>query len=72
MVSVTDTTKSKIIIDNKITVSGRKYNITSIDKNAFKNCKKLKSVTIMNKNITKKNINELKKKYKKVKFIIAK
>lgn len=72
VVSVTDTTKSKIIIDNKITVSGRKYNITSIDKNAFKDCKKLKSVTIMNKNITKKNINELKKKYKKVKFIIAK
>ena len=67
---VNDLSKSSITIDKQITVSGKKYNVTSIDKNAFKSCIGLKSVTINNKNISKKTINELKKKYKKIKFIV--
>lgn len=46
-----DKTKSSITIPDTITVDGITYKVTSISKNAFKNNKKLKKVTI-GKNIT--------------------
>lgn len=45
-----------VTIPATIKVDGITYKVTSIEKNAFKNCKKLKSVTI-GKNVTKINAN---------------
>ena len=67
---IEDLSKKDITIGSTITVSGKKYSITAIDINSFKNCPNLKSVTIKNKNISKKAVNNLKKKYKKIKFIV--
>ncbi len=48
--------KSNIAIPDTIAIDGNTYKVTSISKNAFKNNKKLKKVTI-GKNITKINAN---------------
>lgn len=48
--------KSNIAIPDTIAIDGNAYKVTSISKNAFKNNKKLKKVTI-GKNITKINAN---------------
>lgn len=42
---------SKVTIPSTVTVNGKKYAITKIQANAFKNCKKLKSIVI-GKNVT--------------------
>ena len=47
---------SNITIPNTVTVDGVVYKVTSVSKNAFKNNKKIKKVTI-GKNITKINAN---------------
>jgi uncharacterized repeat protein (TIGR02543 family) len=39
-------TVKKVTILNKVKIDGKNYNVTSISKNAFKGCKKLKSVNI--------------------------
>lgn len=57
----------KVTIPNSIKINGSQYQVTAIGKNAFKNCTKLKSVTI-NKNLTSvgKNIFKGCKKLKKI------
>ena len=37
---------SKLVIPSVVTVEGKTYQVTAIDSNAFKNCKKLKTVVI--------------------------
>ena len=39
---------TKVTVPQKVTINGRSYKVTSIAANAFKNCKKLKSITISN------------------------
>ena len=50
-VSSIDKTATKITIPNTITVDGKEYPVTGISKNAFKNNKKITSITIGN-NVT--------------------
>lgn len=53
-VSVTGVTKKnvkKVVIPKKVKYAGVSYKVTMIGKNAFKNCKKLKTLTIKSTNI---------------------
>ena len=69
VVGITDQKAKTISIPNTITIKGKKYKVTAIGNNAFKNCKKL-SKLVIRKNITKvgKNVFKGCKKLKKITF----
>ena len=46
------TTLKAAVIQKKVTLNGKKYNVVGVKKNTFKKCPKLKKITIKAKNIT--------------------
>lgn len=61
-----------ITIQSKVKIGGKNYKVTSITKNAFKNCKKLKKITIKSTYLTKIGKNTFKGIYKKAKIYVPK
>lgn len=84
VVKVSSKKVKSITIQSKVKIGGKSYKVISITKNAFKNCKKLKKITIKSTYLTKIGGNAFKgiskkakiyvpkKKYKKYKKLIAK
>ena len=84
VVKATSKKVKSVTIQSKVKIGKKSYKVTSITKNAFKNCKKLSKVTIKSTTLTKvgknafKGVNKKtkiivpKKKYKKYKKLIAK
>lgn len=84
VVKVSSKKVKSITIQSKVKIGGKSYKVNSITKNAFKNCKKLKKITIKSTYLTKIGGNAFKgiskkakiyvpkKKYKKYKKLIAK
>ena len=63
---------SSVTIKAAVKIGGKTYKVTSISKNAFKGCKKLKKVTIQSKKLTKIGSNAFKGIHKKAVFKVSK
>ena len=63
---------TSVVIPKKIKIGKKTYKVTGIAKNAFKNCKSLKKITIKTKTLKKVGKNAIKGIYKKAKIICPK
>jgi len=65
---VTSKKLKKVTIQKTVTINGKKYKVTAIAKNAFKGCKKLKTITIKSVSLKKVGKNAIKGISKKAKI----
>ena len=69
---VTSKKLKKVTIQKTVTINGKKYKVTAIAKNAFKGCKKLKTITIKSVSLKKVGKNAIKGISKKAKIKVPK
>ena len=69
---VTSKKLKKVTIQKTVTINGKKYKVTAIAKNAFKGCKKLKTITIKSVSLKKVGKNAIKGVNKKAKIKVPK
>ena len=69
---VTSKKLKKVTIQKTVTINGKKYKVTAIAKNAFKGCKKLKTITIKSVSLKKVGKNAIKGINKKAKIKVPK
>lgn len=68
VIGVTNRYLKKVVIQSSVKMDGVTYKVTSVGKNAFYDCKQLKTITVKGRNLKKVHKKALKGAYKKVKI----